>query len=169
MIQTVSKNTFGESPMLLDFEGFLLAQPFADDVRPTKRQRQQGDQLLQTFRLDHVGFFKPEAATLQTTEQRLDFPSLRIVFYRTGGVSRRHHNQIFAAGQTHSRNRQLQPPDAAALLDDQRFSDCLPAKQSPRRHQLSPPVGDLRVLANANAKRDMVINQTLEPDFANKL
>jgi hypothetical protein len=43
MIQTVSENTSRHSPMLLRLEGFLSAQPFTDDVRPTKRHRQQGE------------------------------------------------------------------------------------------------------------------------------
>src|SRR5437870_7718922 len=98
MIQSVSKYTFRQSPMLLGLERLLSAQPLSDHVRPTKCQRQQCNQLLQARRLDHVRFFKSEAATLQATEQGFDFPSLGIGFYRGGGVMRRYHDEIFATG-----------------------------------------------------------------------
>ncbi len=55
--------------MLPGFKCFLLAQPFADNVRPTKPQGQQRNQLLQAFQLNDVGLLKPETATLQTTER----------------------------------------------------------------------------------------------------
>jgi hypothetical protein len=57
MIQTVAKNTLCQPTMRLRLERFLLALPLADDVRPTKRQRQQGDQFLQPLRLNHVPLF----------------------------------------------------------------------------------------------------------------
>src|SRR5215216_1763422 len=121
MIQTVSKNTFRQSPMFLRLEPLLLAQPLTDYVRPTKCQRQQGDYLLQTLRLDHVSFLKPKAATLQTAEQRFDLPSSGIIFYCRGGVGRCHHDEVFTAHQSHSANPQSQIPDVAHFLEDQRL------------------------------------------------
>jgi hypothetical protein len=62
MIQALSKYTCRQSPMLFRLERLLSAQPLTDNVRPTKCQRQQGDQLLQARRSTSsskaINFFK---------------------------------------------------------------------------------------------------------------
>src|SRR5437868_4085335 len=119
MIQAVAKNTFRQPPMLLGLERLLLAQPLAHNMRPTKCQRQQGDQFLQALWLKHVRFFKPEAATLQAPEQRFNLPSLGIFFYRCGRVVWRNQDQMFTIVEPHSTHPQLKTPDAAWLVEDQ--------------------------------------------------
>src|SRR5436853_2569992 len=119
MIQAIAKYTFCQPSMLLRLQGLLLAQPLADNVRPTKRQRQQGKQFLQALRLDDVRFLKPEAATLQASEQRFNLPSLRILSNRLGRIFRRNDDQIFATSKPHPTYPQGQPPDAARFIKDQ--------------------------------------------------
>src|SRR5215216_99958 len=169
MIKSVSKNTLCQSPMLLGLERFLLAQPLADYVRPAKSQRQQRDQLLQSLRLDDVRFFKPKPSTLQTTKQGFDFPTLGVIFHRCSRVVGSHQNQIFATRQAHPRYPQCQSPDAARLIKDQRLIDGLATKQSLGCNQLAPTLRHLCVVADANAKRDLIGNQPLEPRLAYKL
>src|SRR6266545_2995313 len=169
MIQTVAKYTLRQPPMLFRLERLLLAQPLADDVRQTKRQRQQGDQFLQTLRLNHMRLFKPKAATLQTAKQRFDFPALRIIANRLLGLLRCDHNQILATGQPHPRYKQLQPPDQSGFLKAQGLIDGLPSKQSPCRHHLSASIGYFCILANTDTEVDVVSHQPLEPNFADKL
>src|SRR6185436_13618892 len=132
-------------------------------------QRQQRNQLLQALWLRNMRFFKPEASTLQTTEQRFDFPSLGVGFYSRGGVMRRHHDEIFATCQAHPRDPQCQSPDASRLVEDQRLINDRLAKQSLRANQLSSSVSYERVLADANAKIDMIFHQPLKPRLADKL
>src|SRR5215208_3256302 len=169
MIKSVSKNASCQSPMLLGLERFLLAQPLADYVRPAKRQRQQPDQLLQSLWLDDVRFFKPKSSTLQTTKQGFDFPALGVIFHRCGRVVGRNQNQMLATRQAHPRYPQCQSPDAARLRKDQGLIDCLATKQSLGSNQLSSSVSHLCVVADANAKRDLIGNQPLEPRLAYKL
>src|SRR5215216_784549 len=140
MIQTVSKYTFSQSPMLLRLEPLLLAQPLTDYVRPTKCQRQQGDHLLQSLRLDHVSFLKPKAATLQTAQQRFDLPSSGIIFYCRGAVGRCHHDELLTARQSHSTNPQSQTPDVAHFLEDQLLIEALATKHLFVRNPLTARV-----------------------------
>src|SRR5437763_15360557 len=112
MIQTVAKYTLRQPPMLFGLERLLLAQPLADDMRPTKCQRQQGDELLQALWLKHVRFFEPEAATLQAPEQGFDLPSFGVVCKRSGRMIRGNQNQIFATLKPHPTNPHPQTPDA---------------------------------------------------------
>src|ERR1044072_609815 len=99
MVKPVSENTFRQPPMLLGLDCLLLAQPLTDHVRPAKSQCQQDNQFLQALRLNHMRFSKPEAATLQTAKQGLDFPSLGIRFYRPSGVMRRDDDEVLRPGQ----------------------------------------------------------------------
>src|SRR5215472_15147057 len=169
MIKSVSKNTLRQPPMLFSLERFLLTQPLADHVRPTKCQCQQRYQLLQSLWFSDVSFLKPEPPTLQTTKQGFDFPTLGVIFHRRGRVGRRDQNQILATCQAHSRYPQRQPPDAARFVEDQRLAAPLLAKQALRTNQLASTVRHLRVLADANTKGDVVGNQPLKPGLADKL
>src|SRR5205085_551987 len=119
--------------------------------------------------LNHVRFFKPEAATLQTAKQRFNLPALRIIAKRLLAILRGDHNQILATFEPHPRHKQFQPPDQSGFLKAQGLIDGLLAKQSPCRYHLSAPVRHLGILANPDTKRDMVGLQPLEPSFANKL
>ncbi len=106
----------------------LLAQPLTNDVRPTKRQRQQRDQLLQAFQLNDVGLLKPEPPTLQTAEQGFNFSALRIIFDRLLAIGRGNHDQILATFEPHPRHKQFQSPEPAGFCKAQGLIDRLLAK-----------------------------------------
>lgn len=145
--------------MLLHLQRLLLAQPLSDDVCPTKGQRQQRDQLLQSLWLNDVRFLKPESSTLQTAEQGFYLPSFRVLLYRLGRILRPNKDQVFSVRKPHPTDPQLKPPDSSSLLEDQRLIQWQSSKQPSGFNQLSSPIGYLSVVTNSDAEIYPLSNQ----------
>src|SRR5215210_7698864 len=116
MIEPMPKDAASAPPMLLDLQGLLMGQPFANDVCPAKGKGQQRHQLLQPLRMRDVGLFQAKAATLQTRKERLDLPAPGVVRKRRQSPSWRNHNHVFARREPHPTNEQWQSPDDSRLL-----------------------------------------------------
>src|SRR3954471_2688772 len=138
----MSKDTDRKVSMLLDLQRLLLCQPFTDDMRPAKGERQKCDQLLEPLRMHKMSLFQPEAATLQAAKESFDLPAARVIFHRSRSRTRRDHDDVFARRQAQPSNKERQAPDRADLRDDQRVPDTLRAQQPPDLNGLSAPVLD---------------------------
>ena len=138
--------------MLLDLQGLKAYQPFTNDVCPAERERQQCHQLLEPVGIGDLRLFQAEASTLQTTKQRLDLPTARVIGKGLRGKARCDHNHILARGKPHATNKQRQPPERAGPRADQCFADALRAEQPPSTDQLSAAILNFRVLPHPDAK-----------------
>jgi hypothetical protein len=79
MIQAVPEDAHCPTPMLLDGQGPLRAQPLAGDVHPTEGERHQRQQFLGPFGVGDVRRFEAEAARLEAPEQSFDLPPASVV------------------------------------------------------------------------------------------
>ena len=79
----------------------LLAYPLSYFVRPAKCQRQKRHHLLQPFCRSQPRLLKAESSTLKTSEQRLDLPSPRIIFYSTPALLAACHDQVLSSLKLH--------------------------------------------------------------------
>src|SRR5215510_2990970 len=101
MIKSISKDTLRHSAMLFNSQWLLSPKPFSNYVCPAKRKRQKRYQLLQAFRLCNMGLFQTKPSALQTSEQRLNLPSLRIINYCRLTHLLSGYNQVLASTQAH--------------------------------------------------------------------
>src|SRR5436305_10409043 len=145
MIQPMPEDTDSLTPMLLERQGLLRAQPLAGDVRPAEGERDERQQLLQPLRLGDVRGFQTEAARLEAAEQRLDLPSLRVVCKGGRDFPLRDDDHILATGQPHPRDMPSLAPDDSRSPKRLTVPDAAVAEQLPGRNRQPAPVGDLRV------------------------
>ena len=155
--------------MLLDLQGLLACQPFANDVCPTKGDGQQRHQLLQPLRMGEMSLFQAKASTLQAGEERLDLPEPRVVRKRRLCLARCDHNHILTRRETQPADKQRQPPDNLGTLNNQWLLDTLRAKQPPDGNHLAAPVCNFRVFTHLDAEVHFSRAQPREPVTAYKL
>src|SRR5437660_1958742 len=168
MIQAAPKNTYCLAPMLLDFQGLLSTQPFADDMRPAEGERQQRQQLLEPLGVGDVRLFQTEAARLQAPEQRLDFPPPRIIGDGALSLALRDDDQILPTRQAHPADMPALSPEQARADEHQRLIKPAMPEQPTGLHCAPAGVGDQGVRAHPDATRDTFAPQVREPYFANK-
>jgi hypothetical protein len=168
MIQSQSKYTSRKPSMLFGLDRLLSAYPLAYYVCPTKAERQQRYQLLQSLCVNHVRFLKPKPSTLQTSKQCFDLPTFRIIVYRLGRILRPNKDQVFSVGKPHPTNPHLKPPDASSFLQDQPLIQWQSSKQPTGFNQFSSPIGYLSVVTNANAEIYPLSLQPSKPSLSDK-
>jgi hypothetical protein len=101
MIKTTPKYTFCFSPMLLDRQRLVLTYPLSYFMRPAERQRQKRHHLLQSFCLSQPRLLQAESALLKASEQRLDLPSPRVIFYSLRRLLAACHDQVLSTFKSH--------------------------------------------------------------------
>src|SRR5205085_5278600 len=169
MIEPMPKDADSRASMLLDLQRLTACQPFTDDVCPAERERQQCHQLLEPVGIGDMRLFQAKASTLQTTKQRLDLPTARVIRKGLRGKAGRDHDHVLARRKPRPTNKQRQPPEGAGAFDDQRFIDASRAEQPPSTDQLPAPILNFRVLPHPDAEIDALRAQPREPITAYKL
>src|SRR5579885_272487 len=163
------KGAASKASVLLDLQGLLARQPFANDVCPAESKRQQCDQLLQPLGVGDMSLFQTKAPTLQTREEGFNLPAPSVVRKRRLGEAWRDHDHVLARRETHATNEQGQAPDHSRPLNDEWLSNALMTEQTMDRNLLSTPVCNFRVLTHPDAEVHINRAQPREPILADKL
>jgi len=169
MIEPISKNTFCSSTVTLYRQRLLLAQPFAYHMRPTKRQRHQSYQLLQSLWLDNMRLFHTKASTFQTSKQRLDLPSPRVIFYSSHALLAACHDQVLSTLKLHPCYVQMLTDHSTRLFKLNGLAYPASRKQPRGSHHLPSPVAYQGICSQSYAKIYMVLFQMSEQLLTDKL
>src|SRR5947209_871911 len=165
----MSEDTALHSSVLLRLEWLGLRQPFADDVRPRKRQREQCDQPREPLRVGDMRLFHPKATRLQAAEQSLDLPSHRILSNHLGTLMGSDDYQQVTSRKPYPRNIDITPPQPARPGQRNRVPYRSVREQPSGRGLLAAPCRQSRVGSHADAKINLLSDQIREPFFADKL
>jgi hypothetical protein len=167
--QTIPKDALRLSAMPFNSQRFLPHQPFAHYVRPTKSQRQQRQQFLQSFWVGNLSLFQTKPATLQTPKQRLNLPTSRVVGYGRITNMRGSYNQVLASAQPHPADIKLNAQQPANTIKRCPLTGPEMLEQAASGHRPPTPICDLRIGSHAGTGINLFRLQISEPGLTNKL
>src|ERR1044071_2762685 len=169
MIKTTPKYTFGFSSMSLHLKRLVLAYPLSYFMCPAKSQRQNRYHLLQPLCLAQPGLLKAEASLLKTSEQCLDLPSPRIIFYSSMSHLAACHDQILSTFKLHPRYVQTLPDHSPRPFKLNRLAYPASRKQACGSRHLPVAVSDDGVGSQTDAKINLVLFQISEQLLTDEL
>src|ERR1044072_721853 len=169
MIQTMPKQTFSLSPMLLDLYRLALTYPLSHFMRPAKGQRQNRYHLLQPLCLAQPRLLKAESSLLKTSEQGLDLPSPGVILYCLMSRLAARHDQVLSTFKLHPRYVKALPDHSTLPFQLYGLTDSISRKQSCCPHHLPSLVAYQRVCSKAYAKIYMILFHISEQLLTDKL
>jgi hypothetical protein len=169
MIKTTPKYTFGFSSMSLHLKRLVLAYPLSYFMRPAKSQCQNRYHLLQSLCLAQPGLLKAESSFLKTSEQCLDLPTPRIIFYSSMSHLATCHDQILSTFKLHPRYVQMLPDHSPRSFKLNRLAYAASRKQACGSHHLPVTVSDHSICSQTYAKIYTVLFQMSEQFLTDKL
>ena len=169
MIKTTPENTFCFSSVSLHRKRLLLAYPLSYFVRPAKRQRQKRYHLLQPFCLSQPRLLKAESSLLKTSEQCLDLPSPRVIFYSPQALLAACHDQVLPTLKLHPCYVQMLTDHSTRLFKPNGLAYPASRKQSRGSHHLPPPVAYHGICPQSYAKIDVILFQVREQLLTDEL
>ncbi len=155
--------------MSLHLKRLVLAYPLSYFMRPAKGQRQKRYHLLQPFCLSQPRLLQAESSLLKTSEQGLDLPSPRIIFYSPQTLLAACHDQVLSTFKLHPRYMQMLTDHSPRLFKLNGLAYPVSRKQARGSHHLPSLVAYQGICPQSDAKIYMVLFQIREQLLTDKL